>query len=287
MTLPFTIRGIARWALRDGEALMAYILAMGFLVACSSGWVFGGTWLPVLESALKVCPEGVLFESGRLVAAEPTSKILASNTFFSIAIRTHPGLESASTSDVRVLLDEAQLRIGSLAGFLSIPYPPGFTMHLDSNNLYPWWSSRRFFVCLVGWGCMWAGILACWCMLAAIYAMPFHLLAYLFCRECSSRLAFRMNLMSLIPPALFMTLALVLYGQQRLHLQELLVACVIHIPLAWILALLSLFHLDRRPSRTASRGQDVEPSPNPFGKRPKAAPVSNPTTHSSDGTGID
>ena len=68
------------------------------------------------------------------------------------------------------------------------------------------------------------GIVGVWLVLASLYTLPLFLAAYLSGRMLTIPVCFRMNLLSLMPPAFFMTAALLLYGLGQLNLQEWILA---------------------------------------------------------------
>ncbi|MDA0750350.1 MAG: hypothetical protein O2964_06505 [Verrucomicrobia bacterium] len=265
MTLPCTPRGIADWASRRKTAVLVYVLGMGCLVATVMGWFVWTRWLPVWEEAIVSFPPGSRIEKEQLMLASDAGQPLTDNLFLSFEWISDPDEESASTSDIRIIFRSNECRIGSLLGYVSLLYPYGYIIDLDPDKLQPWWLTRRYFFYLGGWGLLWLGMLGCWWGLAIAYAIPVFLLAYFLGRETGVRTVFRLNLMSLMLPALFMSTAFVLYAFRRLNLQEFLTAGVVHIPMAWGLIFLSTLRLDRKKSLSDHSTPAGTLSSNPFG----------------------
>jgi hypothetical protein len=264
MSFPCTFRGIADWADQFRTGVLIYTLAMGFLIASVVGWFLWTKWLPVWESSLAQLPAGSVIEKQRFATPTPTSVSLTSNRFISISVRTDPQSEISATSDVRVILDESDLRVGSLFGYMHLPYPEGYIIDLDPVQLQPWWLSRSYFFYLGGFTLIWIGFSVLWRVIAAIYWVPVFILTYLWGRTSSVGTIFRLNLLSLMPPALFMTVALALYGLEQLNLQEFLVANAIHIPMGWGIILLSVRKLEvrsLRPSTDSSESKKTRTNP--------------------------
>lgn len=265
MTLPCTPRGITVWASQRKTAALVYVLGMGCLVATAMGWFVGKCWLPVWEEAIVSFPPGSRIEKEQLMLPSDSGQPLTDNLFLSFEWIADPDEESASTSDIRIVLRPDECRVGSLIGYLSVPYPYGYIIDLDPDKLQPWWLTRSFFFYIGGWILIWLGMLGCWWGLAMVYTTPVFLLAYFLAREIGVRSVFRLNLLSLMPPALFMTTAVVLYAFRHLNLMELLVAGVVHIPMAWFLIFLSVLRLHRKSSPLDHSTPAGTLSSNPFG----------------------
>ncbi len=265
MSFPFTFRGIANWAARSKTGVFVYTLAVGFAVASVIGWFIWIHWLPVWESALIKLPPGTFIKDQRLVTLSPTSASLAENRFISISIRTDLQSEISTTSDLNLILDIDNIRIGSLFGFISMPYPSGYIIELDPDKVQPWWLSRSFFFYLGGFVLIWFAFSILWRALSIIYFVPIFIAAYLWGRRSSFEVIYRLILLSLMPPALFMTVALALYGAGQLNLQELLVANLIHIPMGWGIMLLSSRKLEITKPASNKSAEPNKRGKNPFG----------------------
>ena len=209
-------------------------------------------------------PAGSVVEKQRFTTPSPTSANLASNRHISVSVRTDHQTEISATSDVRIILDESGIRVGSLLGYLDIAYPAGYIVDLDPDQLQPWWLSRSYFFYLGSFALLWVGFSVMWRLLAGIYLFPVFILAYLWGRCSPVGTIFRLNLMALMPPALFMAAALALYGLERCNLQVLLVANVIHIPMSWLIILLSVRKLELQSRLPAVSPEEKLPQDNPF-----------------------
>jgi hypothetical protein len=265
MTLPCTSRSIADWASHRKTAVLVYVLGMGCLVATVMGWFVWTCCLPVCEEAIVSFPPGSRIEKKRLMLPSRTGQALTDNLFLSFEWIADPDEESASTSDFRVVLRSDELRLGSLLGYVSIPYPFGYIIDLDPDKLQPWWLTRSYFFYLGAWVLLWGGMLGCWWTLAIAYTIPAFLLSYLMGKQSGVRVCFRMNLLSLMPPAVFMTVAVTLYAFRQLSLLELLVACAVHIPMAWILIFISTRRLGQKTLPADHSTPAGTLSSNPFG----------------------
>ncbi|MDA7627463.1 hypothetical protein N8843_02390 [Verrucomicrobia bacterium] len=263
MSLPFTFRGIADWAVRLKTGVLINTLLTGFVAAGVVGWFVWINWLPVWETAIMQFPAGSIIEKQVLSTNAPVSKNLASNHFLSISIRTDTQKEISSTSDLRIILDTSGVRIGSLFGYLRLPYPAGYIIELDSEQVHPWWLSRSFFLYLGAFTFFWIGFSLSWRVLALIYTTPVFILTYLSGRRPTFGIVFRLNLLSLMPPALFMIVAVILHGLEQLNLQEFLVANAIHFPMGWMIVVLSARHLEISSLSTQDLAKSKQVGSNP------------------------
>ena len=263
--------------------MLVYTLLAGFITSSVVGWFMWIHWLPVWESAMMQFPAGSVVEKQVLSTTDLVSKNLASNRFLSISMRTDPQAEISSTSDIRIILDTSDIRVGSLFGYLHIPYPAGYIISLDSGQIQPWWLTRSFYFYLGIFTFLWIGFSVVWRLLAFIYLVPVFIVTYLMGRRSTFGVIFRLNLLSLMPPALFMTIAVALYGVEQLKLQEFLVANAIHIPMGWgiiFLAARKLEMISHSPSGLAKPKQSYPnpfdlPKTNPDGRKPPN-PFSSP-----------
>ena len=210
-------------------------------------------WVPVLEKGMEAVPEGTHVRFGQLQSPFQGSLELAHNRFLSIELRNGSIARSQSASDVRVVVGEKGMLVGSLAGYVQVPYWNGYVIDLDAQNLLPWWLSRKGLLFVMGWMLAAVMLVVSWVCLSLLYVLPLGVLIRAMKRLCSRQRAFKLALIGLFPGAVLASIATLLYGLGYLPLQEYLLAMVLHLPFSWIWILLALRALP--PSGL---------SPNPF-----------------------
>ena len=202
-------------------------------------------WVPVIEKGMEAVPEGTHVKFGRLQSPFHGFLKLAHNRFLSIELRNGSIARSQSASDVRMVVGEKGMLVGSLAGYIQLPYFNGYVIPLDAQNLLPWWLSRKGLLFVMGWMLTAAMLVVSWVCLSLLYVLPLDVLIRGMKRLCTRQRVFKLALIGLFPGAVLASIATLLYGLGYLPLQEYLLAMLLHIPFSWIwiLLALSLIHI--------------------------------------------
>ena len=151
------------------------------------------------------------------------------------------------------------MRLFSLLGFLPLAYPEDQVVAFNRTELEPWWGAwAPAILALVLLG-MTGGLMLIWAVLATVYFLPAWLLGFFANRAVSFGGSWRLAGAALLPGALFMCGALVLYGFGALDLVRLAVAVGVHFIIGWGYVIASPFWLPRHPAAKAGPA-------NPFNK---------------------
>ena len=115
-----------------------------------------------------------------------------------------------------------------------LQYGRGTSINLARSNLEPWWSAWQP-VLLAGAG---AGtvlyLLLTWALLAALYMVPAKFIAWFADRFLPWGGAWRLASASLLPGALVMAVAMLLYGWSVIDLVGLSFFLAVHLVIGWI-----------------------------------------------------
>jgi len=145
-----------------------------------------------------------------------------------------------------------------LFGHLAVPYPEGWIISLNRTEAGPWWGAWRPFI-LIGTGVVVAaGLWLSWVVLATIFMAPVRLIAFYADREMTIGAAWRVAGAAMMPGALLMSGAVVLYSLHRLNLIGLLFAWLLHLVLGWI-------YVGIAPTRLPRLSPALPRRRNPFG----------------------
>ena len=263
--LPLHPKGLVQHTGQPLSRLLAGTLLAGLLSGAVLMLPLCQCWLPVVDEAITRTPSKTVIAQATLKSSIEGQRLLAANRFISVNMVLGPHEVSSSTSDVRLLLQEHHLRVGSIAGFIDFSYPGGYQINLDSSALMPWWTSRKPFILSLIWLVISFSLVGSWLGLALIYCLPIRWLAALFGRSLRSAKAFALGLLGLGPGAIIALLAALLYGNERLSLQEYLLAMALHWVVPWIWIVLSLRHipLDATQDNPFTH-QGTDQSSNPF-----------------------
>jgi len=264
---PLTFGGVASFARASSGRLFFVQFLMASLVAVSVVWFLIAAWFPVVQKAIAQLPAQGGIQHGQLQWTNTSPARLAEDAFLSIVVNANGSAPISQNADVQLELGRSGLRIKSLFGYLAVPYPADWVIGLNRAEAGPWWGAWRPFI-LVGTGITVAvGLWFSWLVLATIYMAPVRLIAFYADRELTIGAAWRVAGAALLPGALLMSGAIVLYSLHRLNLVGLLFAWLLHLVLAWIYAAIAPARLPRLPTALPRRR-------NPFGterkkKKPK------------------
>jgi hypothetical protein len=231
---PLTFGGVAAFARASPGRLFFVQFLMASLVAVSVVWFLTSAWFPQIQKAIAQLPEQGGIQSGQLRWTNASPAWLAEGTFLSIVIDVEGNTPMGLNGDVQLQLVRNELRVRSLFGYLAVPYPAGWVVGLNRTEAGPWWGAWRPFI-LIGAGVIVAvGLWLSWVVLATIYMAPVRLIAFYADREVSLASAWRVACAAMLPGALLMSGAMVLYSLHRLNLIGLLFAWLLHLVLGWI-----------------------------------------------------
>jgi hypothetical protein len=273
---PLTFGGVAAIARAYRGRLLLFQTGVALLAALTLVLFFERAWVPVLVQTIQGLPTKGAIENAQLTWTRPTPLRISTSTFLWISIDPANALEPSEGADLEIELRQHEIRFRSLLGFRAVPYPDGYTIAVNRNEIEPWWGAWHPAVtAALGTG-VFAGLFGIWGLLAALYAWPVRLIAFYADRSLSWLGAWRLSLAALLPGGLFFTLAWAAYSLRQLSLLQLLAAGVLHIMVGWIYILFAPFCLPRATDAAingnvfkspASSGPQVEPE-NPFAAPP-------------------
>jgi hypothetical protein len=243
--LPFTPRGTAAFArARLGRLLfvqLLFALAAGVVVA----WFLQRAWFPVMDQAVPRLPVSGEISGGQLRLDDSAPLVLGTGHFLSLALQPE-GQPDSDAAELQVVLGAREVRLRSLLGWTTFPYPPQMAVHLNRAELVPKCAAAGTV----------AALMISWAVLALIYSAPARLVAALASREAGWCDCFRLCAAALLPAAALLTLCIVLHGLSLLDTLQLALVFALHFIAGWIQTALALARLPRR----------IAPVENPFNK---------------------
>jgi hypothetical protein len=234
--------------------LIVAIAAGGTLV-----WFIATAWEPSIREGIRRLPNQGGVRGGQLEWPDVGNTRLAEGRF--LTWMATPGVESnpGQVSDLQVEFGDAAVKVRSFFGFVALPYPRGWSIEVNRTALEPWWGAWRPAVYAAVFGGGVVGLFVAWWVLAFLYAFPARLMAALGGRSATWWQCWKLCGAALMPGALIFTLAIGLYGLQRLSLPTLLVFVPLHLGIGWIYVLVAPGRLPRIESASAE-----EAPANPF-----------------------
>jgi hypothetical protein len=242
---PFTFGGVAAFAYASLSRLWLVQGIVALLSGCAVVWFFAVTCSPVVQEIIGQLPETASLQRGELVGIE--SPILAEQWFLSVLIDPVAAKERGQTSDLRIDFGARGGKVCSLFGCLYFWYLP-MEARLARSALEPWWGAWQPMI-LAAAGVVSAGmLLLTWALLSLVYAVPVKVLAFFTDRDVSGGGSWKVAGAALMPGAIFMGLAIVLYGIHWLDLLRLLLCFCVHFVIGWVYVIGSPFFLGSLPS---------------------------------------
>lgn len=253
---PFTPRGVAAFAPGGfGRVVIAQFI-FALLAAVAVAYFFHSACFPAVQAAIDNLPLTGQIQSGRLDWAGGP-QMLADGHFFAVNVDPdHSGQWRSATADFQVEFGHDTVRIMSLFGFADFAYPAGGTVPFNPQQLDPlWkaWSAEILFLIAVA-----AVIIfpVTWWILAAIYFLPVWLMGYFANRDLDLKGSLKLSCAALLPGALLMIAAIILYTLGVLNLIAFLFVFAAHFVLHWLYLISAVFFLPRVPVATAAPGEN-------------------------------
>jgi len=232
---PFTFGGVAAFAGARLTRLLAAELAAAMLVAVATVWLLNRGYCPVILQFVQKMPDSARVADGTLQGLPDT--LMAESQFLAIVVKPLPGGEIGQGADLQIQLRQTDVCVGSVFwpdwGW-DWPYGRGTSINLARSNLEPWWSAWQP-VLLAGAGAatiLW--LLVGWAVLAAVYMAPAKFFAWVADRFLSWGGAWRLAAAALLPGAMVMAGAMLLYGWSAIDLVGLSFFTAVHVVIGWV-----------------------------------------------------
>jgi len=258
---PLTPRGVAAFA---GAGLGRLLLVQGIVALLAAGvvvWFVDNGCFPTMGTAIRKLPAAGEIRSGRLDWPGYSPELLADGRFLAFGVDLdHAGqIRSTATADVQIEFGRETVRVFSLLGYLEWPYPRDYVIAFNRNELEPLWGAWAMeFLLAVGAATV-ICLLLSWWLLATLYFLPVWLLGLFTNRDLNFRQSWRLAGAALMPGALLISAAILLYGIGFLSLVSFLFAFGAHFLIGWIYLFLSLLFVPHAPT-TTTRGNPFRPS---------------------------
>jgi len=259
--LPLTGSGVA--ALADASILWLGLVQAGFALLGGLTLLLGLTlaWSPAIDAALEALPpKDARIGDGQLNWPGETASFLAERPQLAIGIDPADTGALGRSGDLQLELGRAQMRLRGMLGDLALPYPAAWAQPLTRNEASAAWKAWNG---LIAGGVVGAAVvvqLVVWWLLAAVYAVPVSLLAWLFRKGGGLGRSWKLAMAALLPASLVFDAGILLYAVRSLQPAGLAASFALSLVtgLLWL-----LWGLVCLPS---TRGKTGAPSPFSAGK---------------------
>jgi hypothetical protein len=245
---PLTPRGVAAFARAPLSRLLLVQFVIAALAAAAVVWLLYDGSFPVVRAAIRNLPVGGAIRSGRLDWPGDAPQLLAEGRLLAFAVDAGHSDQIRSPADVQIEFGRRSVRIYSLFGYVERNYPTDWTMAFNRTDLEPLWGAWEPEWLAVTLLAAVAGLIGLWALLATVYFLPVRLIGFWANRALDGRGSWKLAGAALLPGALLLTAAIVLYDFGALNLIQFCFLFVLHVGLGWIYLLVSPLFLPRAAS---------------------------------------
>jgi hypothetical protein len=253
---PLTPRGVAAFARARLGRLLAGQIIVALLGAASVVWFLHDSVFPVVKNAIQNLPAAGKISAGKLGWRGDAPILLAEGRFLALDVDLDHTGKINSTADVQIEFGRETIWSSALLGYTEIPYPPGETFSFNRTELEPLWGAWRAEILFLAAVATAVGLLASWWLLATIYFLPAWLMGFFTNRDLNFRASWKLSGAALLPGALLMAAAILLYDFGAVDLVQFGFIFGAHFVLGWIYLFVSLLFVPGIPA--------AQPSGNPF-----------------------
>lgn len=232
--------------------LLVVQLIFASLAAVAVAYFFHAACAPAIQAAIDSLPANGQVQFGQL-SWTGGAQMLSDGRFLAFDVDPgHSGQLLSTTADFQIEFGRSSIRIISLLGYADFRYPAR-EMPMNQPQLDPLWKAWRaeilFFIAL-------ATLIilpVTWWILAVIYFLPAWLIGFLTNRDLTLRASLKLSCAALLPGALVMIAAIVLYGLGFMNLVSFGFVFAAHFVLQWLYLLFGLLFFPRA-SAAAPKG---------------------------------
>jgi len=259
--LPLTPPRVAALAFAPLRRVLAIQLIFAAVVGLALAALLASAWFPVIRKAILELPEKGSIRGGHLDWGGRSPQPLAANSWLALSIDLeHSGLHHFP-ADLHVEFGADDVRFFSLAGYVDVPYPQGYTIAFNRSVLDPWWLAREPFLMVGGAAAMLVLLPVLWTGLAGMYALAGRWVFRFVSSGLSFGRAWKLCVAAQMPGALALGAGTLLYALDAIDLVTFLFISVAQFVAAWVYIFLALFFL---PAKAPGRKRT---KPNPFKDR--------------------
>jgi len=256
---PLTPRGVAAFARARLSRLLLVQFVVASLAAAAAVWFLSDGCFPTVRTAIRHLPAVGEIRAGRLDWSGHTLQILAEGRVLAFIVDPNHSGQIHSPADVQIEFGAQTVRVISLLGYQDFPYPPDEIISFNRTELEPLWGAWEPEWLAITVLAVVAGLMLLWAAMATVYFLPAWLIGFLTNRDLNFRASWKLAGAALMPGALLLTAAIVLYDFAALDLIQFCFIVGAHFALGWIYLFLSQLFLPRIES--------TPPKNNPFASR--------------------
>lgn len=253
---PFTPRGAAAFANATLTRVMLAQLAVALILAAALVWFLRVAWFPVITDAIQQLPVAGNISQGKLNFSGESPATLAENRQLALVVDLSRRESAGHAADIQFTFEGTRVAACGAFGCRWQPYPLGYRFSFNRPELEPIWGAWRGPILgIVAFGTV-ACLYVMWWAFALVYVPLIKFIAFFIDRGVTWDGAWRLSAAALLPGALIVALALVLYGFGVVDLFRFGLLYVLHLLCGFLFVVTSPFFLPKI--------LPVTPTKNPF-----------------------
>lgn len=256
---PVTPRGVAAFARASVRRLWLVQFVMACVVAASVVWWLHLGVFPTVSAAIEKLPDTGVIRNATLDWNAQDPMPLAEGKFLAVAVDLSHNGGARSPADFQVEFGHEGFIVCSLLGCAEFSYPKGWWIAFNRTEVLPKWGAWEKPALGLAAAAVVVGLMMTWQILATLYMFPVWLLGYFANRRLTIGGSWKLAGAAMMPGALVMFAAIVLYERRALDLLPMTFAFAGHLVLGWVYLLIS-------PWFVPPVVEAVEAAKNPFAK---------------------
>lgn len=209
---PLTPRGVAAFAGATNGRLLAVQMIVVAIVVGAVVWFLQIAWFPVISAAVEHLPPTGEIRHGTLSFGGASPQTLAENARLAIAVDVEHSRSTDRVADVTVVFEKEGGTVCGALGCRWVPFDKNYRIAFNRAEVEPAWGAWRGPILGMVSLLTIAFLFLSWWSVAFLYTPLVKLIAFFCDRIVTWRGAWRLSAAALLPGALLMALAIVLYG---------------------------------------------------------------------------
>ena len=242
---PVTPRGVAAFARASFERLFVVQSVIALIATAAVVWFISDGIFPTIAAAIGQLPAAGEIRAGKLDWRGESPVLLAEGNLLAFSVDLEHGGALRSPADFQFEFGRTSVRLFSLFGESEVDYPPEYLFSVNQLDARPVWGAwSPDILALVAIGTFF-GLLLVWALLATVYFLPVWLICFFSNRDLNFRASWKLAGAALMPGALLLSLALMLYELGAFDVVQFCFAFGMHLIIGWIYLFISPLFLHR------------------------------------------
>ena len=242
---PITPRGVAAFARASLERLFVMQAVFALIAAAAAVWFLSDGVYPAIDAAIGRLPAAGEIRAGKLDWRGGSPVMLAEDKLLAFSVDLEHGGTLRSPADFQFEFGRDAVRLFSLFGEAEFAYPADYVIAANQRDARPVWGAwAPDLLALAAIGTF-LGLLLAWAALATVYFLPVWLVCFFTNRDLDLLASWKLAAAALMPGAVLVVLALVLYVLGVFDLVRFCFAFGMHLLIGWLYLFISPLFLNR------------------------------------------